>query len=195
MLLANIGKKYWRASVDDIPENYGLCRQLVFRYVEDILQNIRDGVGLLFYGPKGHGKTYIAIAVLKRALLYNARGLYLPVCRLQEVVIERNTLSEDDEVSMFERARAVDVLILDDLGEEYTKDFSTRMLENLCRYRSNRGLTTLFTTNLTPADGELGHLYGDWIESVLKEMAHPVMVKGKDWRVEKARQMQQRLEG
>lgn len=197
MDLANIGKKYRAATVRDIPDNYR-CKEVMLRYYEEIVENMRDGVGLLLFGPKGHGKTHIAIALLKKAMAHNAVCLFLPVNRLQEVVIEKSALEFDEEDELLrDRARRADLLILDDLGEEHTKEFSTRVLENLCRYRSNRSLATIFTTNLKtdPKAGELARHYGSWIESVLKGAVAPIKVIGKDWREEQAQELQRRIEG
>ena len=198
MHLANIGKRYWKATVRDIPKDYR-CREIILRYHDQIIENVWDGIGLLLFGPKGHGKTHAAIALLKKALAHNARGLFLPVNRLQEVVIERSRLEfdEDEDVTILERARLADLLILDDLGEEHTKDFSARMLENLCRYRSNRHRATIFTTNLNPDPkvGELVQHYGTWIESILKGMAAPIKVIGRDWREDEAREIKRRVMG
>lgn len=195
MELANIGRRYWKARLEDFPEGYkGL--DVVQRYVDSLLDNIRDGYGLLIFGPKGHGKTHVSCVVLKRALLHNARGLLLPVNRLQEVVIERPAFSIDhDEISLFHRARDVDLLVLDDLGEEHTKDFNTRVLENLLRYRSNRRRATILTTNLKPSDGELEDRYGTWLPQLLEELTYPFPFGGRNWRPRQRLAMEKRFGG
>lgn len=190
MLHANIPADYWRAGVDRVDyegDEFG-------RYRDRIVPYMRRGVGLLLHGPKGHGKTYAACALLRVAIKHRARGFYLEVNRLQEVYIERSTTEFDvEEVSMLERARRAELLVLDDLGEEHVKEFSTRVLEGLCRYRLSRRRSTIFTTNLPVKGGELERIYGGWITSVLKGKVHPLRIQGTDWREKQARALEQEL--
>ena len=198
MRLANIGRDYWQTKISDIPDDYE-CKGAIDQYIGSLWDYVRRGVGLVLHGPKGHGKTHIAIGILKRVLLFRgARGLLLPVNRLQEVVIERSVLEwDEDEIPLIERARRANLLVLDDLGEEHSREFSQRQLENLCRYRSVRRRSTIFTTNLLVKrdDNELERAYGDWITSVLKGKNLPVLVRGTDWRGLQEERLKQEFRG
>ena len=195
MRLANIGKNFWKATLSDISEDYD-CKRYMLRYADNIIPNMRDAIGLLLHGPKGHGKTHIACALLKQAISHNARCLFLPVNMLQTAVIEKTPLLgfDDEEILFIDRARTCDLLVLDDLGEEHARDFSIRMLENLCRIRSNDALATIFTSNVGHVS-KLDDIYGDWVGSLFKEMACPIKVQGIDWRDKCEKKQRRRVRG
>src|SRR5581483_3578577 len=91
------------------------------KYSARLDANVDEGVGLLLLGDHDHGKTGAAISVLKLALIAGYSGLFLEADRLQGLVIEKRIWFED--TSWMERAELVDVLVLDDLGMEHTKEF------------------------------------------------------------------------
>jgi len=182
MRLARVPESYWGARLDDFPDDYDGKREATI-YVKKIVKFLQDGAGLVLNGPGGHGKTHMAISILKIAIAHNAYGLFLEAGSLQQAHFERS-LEEFEGQSLVERAQSVDLLVLDDLGAEHVSEFSSRLLENLIRHRGNRNRSLLVTTNVIPAN--LNRTYGPGTVGVLREKCLPVVVHGRDWREDKA---------
>jgi DNA replication protein DnaC len=198
---ANIPDDFWRARVADIPDNYS-CKPRISWYTESILDHLMGGIGLLLHGPKGHGKTYAAAAILKVAIGHHASALFLEMDRIGETFIERGRCEfEEEEKTLLERARTADLLALDDLGAEHISrsGFSIRALEALCRYRLHRRRSTILTTNLAltkpGSPDNLDRVYGDWVVSVLKGKVIPLHVHGIDWREKQHQDLMKRAGG
>ena len=191
MRLARIPERYWKARVEDFPENYeGLRATNV--YLSKLIHNLHDGVGMLYWGDTGNGKTHLAIGVLKKALAHNATGLFLEAAEIQDVTIRREEL---DVVTrpIVDIAKKVDMLVLDDIGSEHTSDFSRVLVEKLVRFRGTRNKVTIITTNLKLPT--LGQTYGQAFASATREYVYPIRVSGRDWREDKAEDLKKRFEG
>jgi DNA replication protein DnaC len=185
MIVAGIPEGYWDASLADYPEDYkGLSACLTYR--EDTVKMLKDGLGLILLGPPGHGKTRLAVALLKQAMRHCASA-----CFLEASLIQRSIISKDCELGIqssrpiMELAEEVDLLILDDLGAEHSKEWLKAQVEALLRFRIARKRSTIVTTNLGMKDVEA--IYGQGMASVLKEAMYPVKIVGKDWREDKAK--------
>ena len=162
---------------DQIPDSCA-HKRVMRKYIEDSRANLCAGAGLLFYGEPDFGKTSSAIIIGKAALLEGFSVLFLPVDQIQSAIITKEPF--DEEQSLISRARSCDLLILDDLGLESSKEFGKSAIEGLIRYRSNRRLSTIITMNLTPK--KLDSIYGRAMKSVMTESIYPVPVDGKNWR-------------
>ncbi len=191
MKLARIPERYWTARLEDFPADYTGLKYATI-YVEKLIPNMQDGIGMLFFGIHGHGKTHMAICVLKRALAHNAAGLFLEAPAIQDMTIQREEL---DLVSrpIVEVAQGVDLLVLDDVGAEHTSDFSRVLVEKLIRHRGTRNKATIITMNLDPKS--LSGTYGPGFASALREYVYPIKVSGRDWRDDKASELKKRFEG
>ena len=124
----------------------------------------RDSKNLLLIGNTGTGKTHISTAIAKTVIEKGYEVLYD---------------SSQNIVSAFEQDRfksgygpcepkgdkylECDLLILDDLGTEFVNQFTVSCLYNLLNTRINKGLSTVISTNLSPA--ELSSKYEDRIYS------------------------------
>ena len=152
-------------------------------YAESFNRGARN---LLLIGTTGTGKTHISTAIAKTVI---ERGF--------EVLYD----SAQNLVSAFETDRfksgygqgyepkgdkylECDLLILDDLGTEFVNQFTVSCLYNLFNTRINKGLSTIISTNLSPA--ELSEKYEDRIYSrIIGSDTQILMFKGKDYRLSK----------
>ena len=69
-----------------------------------------------------------------------------------------------------------DLLIIDDLGTEFSSQFSTSCLYNLVNTRQNKGLSTIISTNLSPKD--LAERYDGRIYSRIAGNDYQVLIFG-----------------
>ncbi|HEX5034974.1 MAG TPA: ATP-binding protein, partial [bacterium] len=76
---------------------------------------IGDGMGLMFFGPCGIGKTHLAVAIAN-ANIGERSVLYVPVPELLAEI--RSSMTKDKRSDRLEIAKRVELLVLDDIGAE-----------------------------------------------------------------------------
>jgi DNA replication protein DnaC len=190
MLLARIPDRYWGALVRDFGDEYeGL--DPIELFTDRLSVNIRDGVGLLVFGPPGHGKTHLSCALLKKVMGLNGSAMYLEASEVQEATIERRELDEYS-IPLMDRASKVDLLALDDVGAEHVSAFSRTLVERLVRKRIARNKAIVVTSNKLPLD--LAGIYGRGFHSVITEALFPVAWKGTNWRDKRKDDLKRRFE-
>lgn len=187
LVRANIPERYWDVRFDAIPDTAPYKGQ-VARYLRDVEDNVENGRGLFVTHPKnGTGKTGIACLIGKRALLQGFTVYYTMSEAYKKAVVKNQMFDEYELVE--DRARSVDLLILDDFGKEFKGDsgWIESELENLFRERAQAKKTTIATGNNTPS--QIVAQFGKDLSSVLKESAYVLVVPGaedggRDWRDE-----------
>lgn len=139
--------------------------------------------GLILHGPFGTGKTGLAVAALKRRLLDDGGGnaLFLEVPAMFEAMrAEYQAEPRPGRLSLLERAKAADILVLDDLGAERLTEWAQERLFQIVNYRSSHLAETIVTTNLKPS--ELAAHSGERIIWRLIEASDVVKVAGRNLR-------------
>jgi DNA replication protein DnaC len=141
----NLPKDLRNCEVKRVPGSI-LCA--VSRYADSVDEMIREGAGLLLYGPAGVGKSGAAAALAKVARSHRHPVYFVAVGDLQECT--RSKIPFDEDQSVLGRCDSVDLLILDDLTELDIKDpvFGARMLDRLLRTRTAERRSTIITTQL-----------------------------------------------
>lgn len=200
MELMRIPRRFWGADFDQIPECEGkVALRSYLRNIDDMLDK---GVGLLLWGPNGHGKTSAAVIAAMEARRRGASALFIQAESLREAVLDKTPFS--DEKTLIERAREVDFLLLDDLGKEHTGEtgFTERLFENLIRERCAQKKVTFVTTNLAMkssgrpgAPDSLETKYVSSMVEVMRESTYPVSLVARNWRDRAQKDMQARLTG
>ena len=152
-----IPQRHWGASFGEISDD---PKETVGKYLDQLDKFLSKGVGLLLWGDNGRGKTAAAAVVAKEARRRGKKVLFVEAADLKRAVIEK--VAFDEESTVWERARTVDLLVLDDLGKgaQDSTGFGARILDELVRYRNARLCATLVTTNMSPR--------GEQMESELK---------------------------
>lgn len=111
----------------------------------------KEGGNLLFYGETGLGKSYLSNCIAKALLdtqhtvLYqSAIHLFEEVCA--DVIMNKNPSPDSQETYRY--LYNCDLLIIDDLGTEFTNSFVSSEFYDILNTRMREKKSTLISTNL-----------------------------------------------
>jgi DNA replication protein DnaC len=144
----------------------------------------------MFVGLAGHGKTHLAVGVLK-ALIEEKKCQGYSAIRalLKQIQNTYNPRTEATEHELLRRVVETEVLLLDDLGSTKPTAWVLDTVAHVLTSRYNYKRTTLVTTNFanlpSAAGGRedtLGDRIGERMRSRLAEMCVSLDVQGEDFR-------------
>ncbi len=136
-------------------------------------------VSLLLRGPTGVGKTHLSLAIAGAVMQKGYSVVYGPVQRLLHR-LEKEHFGRADGDSE-EVLLNCDLLILDDVGTEFSSPFYTSALYNIINGRMLDGKPTIISTNLNQK--ELADRYGEAIASRITGTFQPLVCAGADVRL------------
>ena len=141
--------------------------KLNFSAAKAFAESFREKRGNLFLvGTTGAGKTHLTTAIARAVL---DRGFDVIYDTAQNIMAafehDRFRSGYQPSESRAEKYMECTLLILDDLGTEFTNAFTVSCLYNLLNERQNKGLSTVISTNVSPT--QLRDKYEDRIYSRL----------------------------
>lgn len=137
-----------------------------YENMQHLLQRMRDeyvttftgrSPSLFFYGPQGVGKTFLLNCIAKGVLDRGYTVLYQSASPLLDFLLRYSFSFESERASLTERfqfCRTADLLLIDDLGSEYTTQPKITALFDLLNARHDAGLPILISSNLQPEELE-----------------------------------------
>ncbi len=136
----------------------------------------------LIMGNAGTGKTFITSCIGNRALERGKTVYYQTAYKLSEI-LESNKFGkgDDDASDIVKYIYDVDLLIIDDLGTEFTTQFTLAAFFDIVNSRIISGKSTVISTNLNFE--ELSNTYSQRIASRFMESYQLIQTVGKDLRV------------
>ncbi|WP_267716701.1 ATP-binding protein [Streptomyces sp. CoH17] len=179
-LNAGIPSAYQRLSWSDYdPKSDQQALQLVKGYLSKPEQFVRGGVGLVFLGEFGTGKTMLMELLLKELLKRGYSVYSTTFVRL----IEMHTAGwKSSEEKIFYERKAVksEVLYLDDPGKELETKLATPVLDAILRERTQFSRPTFMSSNFR--EEEIEERYGPAVASLVSESSIVHNVTGTDYR-------------
>lgn len=138
-----------------------------FAAAKGFAENFREKKGNLFLvGTTGAGKTHLTTAIARTVLDLGFDVIYETSQNIMAAFEQDRFHSGYAQTeSKSEKYMECTLLILDDLGTEFTNAFTVSCLYNLLNERQNKGLSTVISTNVPPA--QLRDKYEDRIYSRL----------------------------
>ena len=140
---------------------------------------------LLFAGPTGLGKTHLSLAIANNVI---DKGFYVLYASAQDYILElekERFNSQNQSSSTLEAMIDCDLLIIDDLGVEFTTSFVTSVVYNVINSRLMQQKPTIINTNLT-----LKELEDKYTARIISRIIGNFAVKifsGEDIRIKKLR--------
>lgn len=128
--------------------------QKVLSSSKNLVKSLKAGKkskGLFIEGPVGSGKTHLVSGIYNELFESGVEVSFFVVPELLEQS-KADIFSNGEGKDIFNKARKIEVLILDDLGAHNYTPWSINQLYSLINYRVNNELTTIITTNLNPME-------------------------------------------
>jgi len=153
-LRMNLPRRFWDVTFKEITDYTGYSssgvpslKDVIGNYLRQFDDMIERGAGLLLWGQNGIGKTCAAAVLAMEARRRGRTTLFLTASEYLEAIHEKHMF--DENISVVERAKKVDILVIDDFGKEYedSKAWSERQFEELIRNRSAQLRVTVVTMN------------------------------------------------
>lgn len=177
--------KYIKALVDAcIPQDYWALeyselaisdkiKVLMSSFFDHFDNALSKGLGFLFFGPNGSGKTSLMAEIGKFAIMHGHSTLYATT---EQYIL---SLQKDDMRDQLLNAR---VLLLDELDKAYFKEgssFGPKKVEDLVRQSLRSNSILVMATNMD--EPSLVEMFGDSFVSMLRRHLKFVPVTGSDF--------------
>ena len=139
---------------------------------------------LVFFGSAGTGKTFLSSAIARETIERGNSVQYVSAYEFNSAMLSVHTSPLAEREYKLNDYLTSDLLVIDDLGTEpMLKNVTLEYLLLVLEERTNKGLCTLITTNLSPS--RLLNRYGERIYSRLasKQTSRIFEFKGNDLRI------------
>ncbi len=146
-----------------------------------------DYQNLFFYGTVGTGKSFLSGCVARELIESGHSVIYFSAAGLFEL-LSRNIFdykNKEEQALFHDDLYGCDLLIVDDLGTEYTKNLAPSVLFSLLNGRCLNRKSTIISTNLSLED--IRNRYSDRVFSRITNQYHICKITGTDIRMLKKR--------
>ncbi|MCD8037134.1 MAG: ATP-binding protein [Clostridiales bacterium] len=163
---------------ENMKDVFGAC----LRFAERFGSQYKN---LLLMGKTGLGKTFLCNCIAQEVLNSGYTVIYISAGRLFKTLSDEQFNRSDDEEysSFYDDVLSVDLLIIDDLGTEFSTSLVSAQFFNIINERMANRRPTIISTNLTP-DG-IKEQYSDRVLSRITDEFELLRLTGKDIRVQK----------
>jgi len=134
------------------------------------LDFIKRGDNVIFHGKTGVGKSGLAVAILRQALIAGYRGRFYDVQKLLDDLYA--SLADRSTPQLLNALCRYDVLLLDELGYLTLNTEQMNAFFKLMKERYEAGKSTIITTNLEPDDWYKLLKPKDMVDALLDRLHH-----------------------
>ena len=177
---------------NEVDERYGVSpKEHIGRIISICKEFISDfdniKMSLLFWGEPGLGKTFLSTCIAKELISTNHSVIYETAYKtfsmLEDLKFKRNENAEKLKFKV-DKLYSCDLLILDDLGSEFSTQYTTAALFDIINSRLISGKKTVINTNLSL--DELKKKYGERVISRIYGHFKVIQFIGDDIRLDKS---------
>ncbi len=119
----------------------------VLKICREFAENFPEGKNLLLTGSSGLGKTHLSLSIANEVLKKGHSVIYGSAQNLINE-ISRETFDRSGSTAKIDSLNSCELLILDDLGTEFSTQLSSSIVYNIINTRLMKGLSTVISTNL-----------------------------------------------
>ncbi len=160
----------------------------------DVISDVKKS--FFIHGICGVGKTHLAVAIMRRAMIDNSKGAYrvdtcvrgiydarfIPVTSLLlRIKAAFGQEAQESESEIISRISDVGLLVLDDLGAEKASDWVLQTIYTIIDIRSREGRPIIITSNLDL--DVIAKKLSDRVSSRIAGMCEIIALAGKDRRL------------
>ena len=129
--------------------------QVIFNYCQSYAEDFsKNSDNILFYGETGLGKTHLSLAIAGKVSEKGYGVVYGAAQNLMNSLENEKFGKSNSDVSAEQSILNCDLLIIDDLGAEFSTHFTISALYNIINTRLLENKPVIISTNLTPAEME-----------------------------------------
>lgn len=179
---ADIPTRYWDANranikkIDPIDTN---SWKSIGGYMNNLVENIARGQGLLLYGPFGTGKTTAGIMVAQEALAFDYTVKFISAAYLINEL--RSMPKDSDANSSFRQSMAMaDLLVLDGLEIDLDSNWLINEIGAILARRYDLCKPLIITTN-SSVEALAKHLPERYVDRILATCT-ALPLTGRNWR-------------
>ncbi len=134
----------------------------VLKLCKSFAESFPQGKNLLLTGHSGLGKTHLSLSIVNEILKKGYGVIYGSAQNLINEV-SREAFDRSGSTEKIDSINSCDLLVLDDLGTEFSTALSSSIVYNILNTRMMKGLSTVISTNLTIK--EIGDTYSERVAS------------------------------
>lgn len=175
--------EYYRNKKDADGNNCFDIMTKIYDFCKDYAENFSlKSESLLMYGKTGVGKTHLSLSIAKAAAEKGYNAAYGSIVNLLSIIEREHfgKVSEEENMDTVNLLINADLLVLDDLGSEFSSQFYESVTYNIINSRINLGLPTIISTNLSAS--ELQKKYNERIISRIFGEFSTLFLVGEDIR-------------
>lgn len=135
---------------------------------------------IIMIGKTGVGKTHLSLAVANRVIDRGFDVYYASIHKIMDALQKEQFSREKAEESIADRLYESDLLVIDDLGAEFSTQFTVAALYNIVNTRLNASRPMIINTNLSVA--ELEERYSQRVASRIIGSSERALLIGSDIR-------------
>ena len=188
LIMMGVPKKFVNKTIDDF-KDYGSeelaeVKEYIIDYINHIPENMEENKVIFFHGANGVGKSFLSSIILKEFYRnrYSSRRVTFAqyITEYTRVWDYRGDEKDMIESDFYARYKAVEFLVIEEIGKEIDSKIAKPILEDLLRYREEHGLVTIICSNITM--NTFVEEYGNSVISLIQGNMTPIQLVGKDRR-------------
>jgi len=171
LIKSNIPQDYWALAFDSLHLD-PLSKKIISAYLKNLERAKQTGLGLIFFGQNGTGKTSAMAEIAKEAIINNYKVKYFTLSSYVDAVFSKDSA----RVAYYEDG---DFLLIDELDKKVGTANIYKLVDEFLRRMFNMNKSLIFGTNWDT--DEFKQCLGESAFSLLKRRCEFLEFQGEDF--------------